>query len=382
LAAQEALDIGALPAGGSIDREFACRVSESEPWFAAPFSAMPARLLLEVELAEQRVTWPVDVGVVPRPAVVVEGIRPSVLWPRARQRMPMAARVTNHLKATAKGFFTTRAPVGWAVDPGTFDADVMAGATRIFTFEVVAPTDVKPGVHTVRISFQDAIAEIAIHSVDVSVSSTLRVGLVPGVDDTSRRVLEDFGVELHVLDGDDLATFSLASLDTVLIDIRALRTQPTARAAFARLLQFAENGGRLVVLYHKDKEWEAPGFSGSPFPMHIGRGRVTQEDAPVRVLREDHPLLRLPNGIVARDWDGWVQERGLYFAEGYDSRYEEVIAVADAGQAELRGGLLYARHGAGEYVYCALALFRQLKKLHPGACRLFANLITPVAPGR
>jgi len=116
--------------------------------------------------------------------------------------------------------------------------------------------------------------------------------------------------------------------------------------------------------------------------MRIGRGRVTQEDAPIRVLHRDHVLLTHPNRIGDADWDGWVQERGLYFAEDYDDRYEEVIATADAGRPELRGGLLYARHGRGEYVYCALALFRQIRTLHPGACRLFANLVTSARTGR
>jgi hypothetical protein len=272
---------------------------------------------------------------------------------------------------------STRVPVGWGLEPANESIEVVAGSTRIFTFSLTAPQDVKPGVYTARVRFQDVVAEIAVHSVDVAAAPTCAVGLIPGVDETSRRVLEDLGVDLHVLDGDDVATFPLGELHTVLVDIRALRGQPTARAAFGRLLQFVAQGGRLVVLYHKDKEWEAPGFRGSPYPMRIGRGRVTQEDAPVRVLRDDHLLLRWPNRVLANDWDGWVQERGLYFAEAYDPRYEEVLAMADVGQPELRGGLLYAAHGAGDYVYCGLSLFRQLKTLHPGACRLFANLIAP-----
>jgi hypothetical protein len=231
----------------------------------------------------------------------------------------------------------------------------------------------------VRVRFRDVVAEIAVHSVDVIAAPGSVVGLIPGVDVTSRQVLEDLGVELHVLDGDDAATFPFGELHTILVDIRALRGQPTARAAFGRLLQFVEAGGRLVVLYHKDKEWEAPGFRGSPWPMQIGKGRVTQEDAPVNVLREGHVLLRWPNQVLTGDWDGWVHERGLYFAEDYDPRYEEIIATADAGHPELRGGLLYAKYGAGDYVYCALSLFRQLKALHPGACRLFANLIAPAS---
>ncbi len=378
----DAIDLGRLALGASLESDFVCRVAPREAFEMSPFSEPEARLMLELELGDQRVLWPITASVVIRPALAAHATRPAILWPRGRRTTPVAVRIENHLSATAKGLLHTRAPVGWSIDPANFDTEIVGGATRVFTFNVAAPPDVRAGVNTLRINFQDAVAEVAIHSVDVVASATLRVGLVPGVDDTSRQVLADLGVELHVLDGDDIATFALASLDTVLVDIRALRTQATARAAFPRLLQFVENGGRLVVLYHKDQEWEAPGFVGSPFPLHIGRGRVTQEDAPVGVLREDHVLLRAPNRIAAADWDGWVQERGLYFADTYDPRYEEVIATADAGHAELRGALLYTRSGAGEYVYCALALFRQLKKLHPGACRFFANLITPAAFGR
>jgi LmbE family N-acetylglucosaminyl deacetylase len=371
------VDLGALTVGTSLESEFTCRVAPRDPLAAPEFTAPKANLHLEIELMHQRVVWPITAAVAVRTALAARATRPALLWPREQRTTPIAVQFENNLAATAKGLLLTRAPVGWSIDPASFDTELVGGAKRIFTFNVLAPADLKPGVSTLRLTFQDAVAEVAIHSVDVTTPAGLRVGLVPGVDDASRRVLEDLGVDLHILDGDDIATFALASLDTVLIDIRALRTQATARAAFARLLQFVENGGRLVVLYHKDLEWEAPGFVGSPFPLRIGRGRVTQEDAPVNVLRPDHVLLTTPNRVAAPDWDGWVQERGLYFAASYDPRYEEILATADAGYPELRGGLLYARHGAGDYVFCALALFRQLKKLHPGACRLFANLVAP-----
>jgi len=370
------VDLGRLAAGGVVERQVTCRL----PVRRAPFAVAPVRpvrLLVEFELGSQRIAWPVPLELQARAPIELAATRPSLLWPVGSRSTAVAVRLSNHRDAAVKGTMTTRAPVGWSFAPASRDVELVAGSTTVFTFTLNAPDDVKPGVHTVRVRFQDVAAEIAVHSVEVVAAPASAVGLIPGVDDTSRRVLEDLGVELHVLDGDDVATFPLQRLHTVLVDIRALRVQATARAAFGRLLEFVHAGGRLVVLYHKDKEWEAPGFRGSPFPMTVGRGRVTQEDAPVRVLRPDHLLLRWPNRVLASDWDGWVQERGLYFAEDYDERYEEVLATADAGQPELRGGLLYVPYGAGDYVYCALSLFRQLKALHPGACRLFANLIAP-----
>ncbi len=114
-------------------------------------------------------------------------------------------------------------------------------------------------------------------------------------------------------------------------------------------------------------------------PFQIGKGRVTRSDAPVRVRLPRHALLTAPNTVRAEDWDGWEQERGLYFPGVYAAEYEELIEIADPGQQPQPSSLLYARCGEGEFVYCALSLWRQLKKLHPGAVRLLANLLTPNA---
>jgi hypothetical protein len=187
-----------------------------------------------------------------------------------------------------------------------------------------------------------------------------------------------------VLDEEGLARCRFDDLDTVVIDIRALRERPdaatenAARAALPRLLEFVRRGGRLVVFYHKDTEFNAAtsGFIGSPYPLVIGRDRVTRQDAPVEVLLPRHPLLQQPNPIEPEDWDGWLQERGLYFPESWGEEFEELLAMADPGRPPARGSLLYARYGDGEFVYCALALYRQLDSFHPGACRLFANLIS------
>ena len=118
-------------------------------------------------------------------------------------------------------------------------------------------------------------------------------------------------------------------------------------------------------------------FSGAPYPLEIGKGRVTRQDAPVSLLLPDHVLFNHPNKIRSDDWDGWRQERGLYFPAKYSKRYEQLLAMNDPGLEPEKGALLYARYGKGEYIYCSLALYRQLKKRHPGACRLFANLVSP-----
>jgi hypothetical protein len=117
-------------------------------------------------------------------------------------------------------------------------------------------------------------------------------------------------------------------------------------------------------------------FDIAPYPLRIGRGRISVEESPVSLLRPDHRLLTTPNRISLRDFEGWVQERGLYFAADWDARYETVVAAADPGEAPQHGGLLYARVGKGIYIFTAYSWFRQLPAGVPGAYRIFANLLS------
>ncbi|HLA63295.1 MAG TPA: hypothetical protein VK610_02630, partial [Rhodothermales bacterium] len=178
-------------------------------------------------------------------------------------------------------------------------------------------------------------------------------------------------------------------LDTIVLDIRAYLVRTDLRLYNARLLDWVRAGGHLVVGYQKTFEWNpgdadptAPEESGAvnpdfaPYPLVLGRDRVVREDAPVTLLQPDHRVFHVPNETTAADWDGWVQERGLYFPETYDARYEPLLAMSDPGEAPLQGGILIARVGRGTYVYSPLVWYRQLEALNPGAWRLFANLVS------
>ena len=113
-----------------------------------------------------------------------------------------------------------------------------------------------------------------------------------------------------------------------------------------------------------------------PYPLPLSSKRVTEEDAVVTILKPDHPLLTTPNKITAKDFEGWIQERGLYFPDAADMRYEALLSMHDANEAPLTGALLYARYGKGHYISCSLSLFRELPAGVPGAMRLFANLVS------
>jgi hypothetical protein len=167
----------------------------------------------------------------------------------------------------------------------------------------------------------------------------------------------------------------LARFDAVVVGVRAYNTRPRLRALQPRLRDYVANGGRLVVQYQTADN--ALQDRLGPWPFKISRDRVTVEDAGIRTPNPDHPLLAHPNRILAADFEGWVQERGLYFASPWDPKYEAVLSSNDPGEPARDGGLLYARHGRGVFIYTGYAFFRQLPAAVPGAWRLFANLVSP-----
>jgi hypothetical protein len=151
------------------------------------------------------------------------------------------------------------------------------------------------------------------------------------------------------------------------------------KALQPRLLDYVAKGGRLIVQYNTSEN--GLGEALGPYPFTISRERVTVEGSPVTITKPDHALVTWPNRIAARDFEGWVQERGVYFAGPVDARYDTVLACRDPGEKDLGGGLIAARHGRGMFVYTGLVFFRQLPAGVPGAYRLFANLVSPEAAG-
>ncbi|HEY6573294.1 MAG TPA: LmbE family protein, partial [Candidatus Eisenbacteria bacterium] len=200
-----------------------------------------------------------------------------------------------------------------------------------------------------------------------------RVGYVMGSGDDVPAALEEMGYRVTLLSDDDIESGALAGLDAVVVGIRAYNTRPRLRALQARLLDYVSQGGTMVVQYNTVEESLQDKLG--PYPFKLSRDRVTVEGSPVRLAKAEHPLLRGPNRIVAADFDGWVQERGLYFAKPWDAAYETVLSMNDPGEEPMEGSLLYARYGKGVYVYTGLSWFRQLPAGVPGAYRLFANLV-------
>ncbi len=298
-------------------------------------------------------------------------------------------------RARATGTVQLDVPAGWTVTPSSRPFRLAApGAHARFTFTVTAPPQLAtaPLGASVEINgrrFDQQRVEVRYDHLPLqllqpparakAVSLELatrgrQVGYVPGAGDDVPAALEQMGYEVTSLTGADLTPEGLRGLDAVVIGIRAFNVRTDLTERLPALLAYVEAGGTAIVQYNTldglREGWLAP------FRLRLSRDRVTDEHAPVTMLAPEHPVLTTPNRITAADFEGWVQERGLYFPDQWDERFTAILASGDAGEPPLKGGLLAARHGKGYFVYTSLAWFRQLPEAVPGAYRLFANLVS------
>jgi hypothetical protein len=202
------------------------------------------------------------------------------------------------------------------------------------------------------------------------------VGYIMGAGDEVAQSLGQIGYNITFIDENSIKG-NLSALDAIIVGVRAYNTNDWLANSQNVLLEYAKNGGNLIVQY------QTQAFYGriktnelGPYPLSIGRGRVTEEDATVKFVNKEDRMLNYPNQITAKDFEGWVQERGLYFAEKWSDKYTTVLSMKDKGDTEQEGALLYTKYGKGNFVFTGLSLFRQLPAGVPGAYRLMANLIS------
>ena len=285
-------------------------------------------------------------------------------------------------------------PPEWHVEPVARPFSLAPGAAETFEFTVHPPA--RPGVATLaaeattgghswglsrrRIEYPHLPpltwfprAEARAVHVDLARNAS-RIGYVSGPGDEVPDVLRQMGFSVTLLTADDVLRGDLGRFDSVVLGIRALNTRAELKDAMPRLFSWVESGGTLVLQYNTSFEQVTDQLG--PYPLKLGRDRVTVEEAPVTLLAPTHPLLRTPNRIGPADFEGWVQERGLYFPATWDDRYTPLLGMADPGEKETKGSLLVATYGKGTYVYTGLSFFRQLPAGVPGAMRLFANLVS------
>lgn len=351
--------------------------------FKADRFVPPVQIRFWLTLEGVEIPVDVTVPVEQRPPAELTVVPRMLLLPHARQSVQFSVGVKRNSPFPIEGDLEVRGTANYAIAKDRHRVSLRDQRADLLSFEVGAPLGRSTGVDVLRIRFGDTTVALPVHNIDVKVPASLRVGVLRSLDDTLVSLLGvgGLGLSWSELTDADIAAADLSVFDTIVVDIRALRDRAAARNAFSRLLEFAKGKGhRLVIFYQKNVEFHVQGeaFRGAPFePFQISKNRVTREDAPVRVLLPEHVLMTHPNVIRPSDWDGWVQERALYLPSVYSDEYDEILEFGDPDQDREQGSLLYARTGEGEYVYCALALWRQLKILHAGSVRILVNLLTP-----
>jgi LmbE family N-acetylglucosaminyl deacetylase len=219
-------------------------------------------------------------------------------------------------------------------------------------------------------------AQCIVHAFDIDVPANLRVGYISAEGEPIPDALKRLGITVEMLDTNALTFGDLSKFDAIVVGVRAYELRPELAEANKRLLSYVSNGGTLVVQYNRDYVWDK--LQPAPYPAKIGTPtpRITDETSPVKFLLPADPLLNRPNKITEADFQGWVQERGLYFWRDFDSRYTAPLAMNDPGEKDLNGGLVYTKFGKGTYIYTGLAFFRELPDGVPGGYRLFVNLLS------
>jgi len=221
--------------------------------------------------------------------------------------------------------------------------------------------------------YQPALQRVSI--IDLQVPHDLKVGYIMGAGDDIPTVLKQVGMDVTLIPAEKIASEDLSKYGTIVLGIRAYDTQKDVATNNQKLLDFVSAGGTLVVQYNTGTaDFNAGKFT--PYPAELSRARVSVEEAPVEILAPDDSVFHSPNTITAKDFDGWVQERGLYFMDKWDDHFTPLLSCHDPGEAAQKGGLLRAQYGKGTYIYAAYAFFRQLPAGVPGAVRLNVNLLS------
>jgi len=213
--------------------------------------------------------------------------------------------------------------------------------------------------------------------VKVDVKKTFNtVGYIQGAGDEVPASLEQMGYKVVIITDEQLQNGNLNEFPAIVLGVRAFNTNEKLQQYKQRVFDYVKDGGNLIVQYNTNSFFGPLKDQISPVPFKLSRDRVTIEEAPVTFLLPEHPVLNFPNKITNADFDGWIQERGIYFATEIDSSFQCPLAMNDPKEKPNKGSLIIAKYGKGNYVYTGLAFFRELPAGVPGAYRLFANILS------
>jgi len=398
--------------------------------FGVPFAPTPFRVTFHVKAGDVEVTkeLPVEfryvkdiyfgdkrmeLNVVPAFSVSVQPELAVIPAPAAGAAAKPVEReihviVTNGTKGPAQANVALELPAGWKVAPASmpisFAHEDEALSAR---FQITTPAQVKVGDYTLRaVATSPAYgdekfakgyqvveyphiqrvqminpAEIPLKVVDVKTAPNLNVGFIVGVGDQVPPAIEQLGAKVQFIDEDEMAWGDLSKHDVIVTGVRAYERRADLRAYNRRLLDYVERGGTAIIQYNKMEFNQA---QYGPYPASVSSNRVTDRKAPVIVLAPTDPVFNFPNKIGPATWEGWVQERGLYFIGEKDAKYIDLLSMTDSfpdNPGEKLGSLVEAKFGKGRWIYVGLNLWRQLPDGTNGAYQLLANLISlPKAP--
>ncbi len=352
------------------------------------------------------------------PTVAVNLPTPVAVFPDSTARKVQVSVQANI--ANAEGELRLEAPAGWKAEPSTQPFKIaIAGEQQVLTFQVTPPAgETSAAMHAIAkaggrdigsgtqvIAYPHFPAQTLFPPSDIKLIrsnikvTAKKVGYIMGAGDEMPEALRQLGLDVTLLTQSDLEQGDLSRFDAIVAGVRSYNVRADIRANQPRLLEYVKNGGTYVVQYQTGdspdptapraqqqppnpfNQQQGPPVTTNlgPYPFFVPGGnkyRITVEESPLKFPNQDSALLQYPNHINAKDFDGWVQERGVYFAVGWDKHYQTVLSSQDPGEQALDGGLIWTHYGKGVYIFTAYSWFRQLPAGVPGAYRLFANLLS------
>ena len=388
--------------------------SISDPrYLTLPFAPYPLRVTVEVNtplgwstietLAKIRFIDPTSgqserpLAVGPPLSVMLES-PVAVISTTGAAKSQIKVSVRSNLQQAVHAKLHLETPEGWKVEPASIPVDLdHDGDVNSYSFRITPP-NLREGSYRVTakaeyngkeyaegfkvITRPDLDSYYSYHSatekveaVDVKLPRALKVGYIMGAGDEIPSVLASVGANVSLITPQELAGGDLSRYDSIVVGIRAYDVRTDVREHNRRLLDYVNQGGNLIVQYNQSVNIFNEGHY-TPYPATLSNVRVSVEEMPVEILEPQNPVFSYPNKIAAKDFEGWVQERGLYFMSQWDDHFKPLLSSNDPSEPQQKGGLLMARYGKGTYVYCAYAFFRQLPAGVPGAIRLFVNLLS------
>ena len=326
------------------------------------------------------------------PPVTANIANPVYLFANNSQKVKV---VVKAMRSNTKGKVTLDLPKGWTSKPASFEVDLKEKyQEQQFSFEVIPPRRASEGVlkavvtidgkkymrGLVTIDYKHIpiqtifpMAEAKIARLKIEKKGNL-IGYIMGAGDKVPESLRQIGYRVDLLKDADITASNLKKYDAVMVGVRAYNTNKRMKFHQNTLLEYVKNGGNMVVQYNTNRRLVTKNLG--PYPLTLSRDRVTVEEAKMDFLKPAHPVLNQPNKITQSDFEDWVQERGLYFPNKWDEKYDAIFACKDPGETSKKGSLLVAKYGKGYYVYTGLSFFRELPAGVVGAYRLMANILS------